>query len=194
MSALPEEYKITVNGQVEHALNDEWVLWYHDFENSDWSLSGYEKILTIATVEDFWRVYNCLPTLVHGMWFLMRKGITPRWEDEINAEGGTFKFKVKHEEIDVNWLTLSMYLVGEQMCRAQNDAELISGISVSPKKHGYATLSVWNLDATKIGTAIFPSNIPGIDFTVSRYEAHSNRRDFRKSGGGGGRRDYHKRG
>lgn len=161
----------------EKRLNNNWVLWYHDVESDDWSLAGYQKLITISTIGEFWRLYNSLPTLVHGMWFFMREGITPRWEDEINQEGGAYKFRIKNEQADNNWLTLSMFLVTENMCKNPSDAELISGISISPKRRGFVTLSVWNLDKDRARIAIFPTNIHGIDFKSSLYEAHSNRKD-----------------
>lgn len=160
----------------EHKLNNSWVLWRHPAESRDWTITGYQKVAVVSTVEEFWKVYNSLPSLVHDMWFLMREGIPPIWEHDINQEGGAFKFRVHRNDADNKWLTLSMYLVAEQMCRAPSDAELISGISLSPKKGGYVTISVWNLDRTRIGHAIFPTNIAGVDFKTSLYEPHSSRK------------------
>jgi len=176
----PENYYIEkIVGSVkvkEHKLNNSWVLWRHPVDSKDWTLKGYQQIAVMSTVEEFWLIYNSLPSVAHDMWFLMREGIPPIWEDAINQEGGAFKFRVHRNDADNKWLTLSMYLVAEQMCRIPSDAELISGISLSPKKGGYTTISVWNLDKTRIGQAIFPTNISGIDFTSSLYEAHSDRK------------------
>ena len=162
---------------VEHKLNNNWVLWYHDMNHHDWSIKGYQKLATVGTVEEFWELFNSLPSLVHGMWFFMRDGIPPRWEDEINQEGGAFKFRTKNNQVDSNWLTLAMFLIAEQMCSDPKDAELICGISLSPKRGHVSTLSVWNLDCTRTENACFPTNIPNIDFTSSLYQPHSNRRD-----------------
>lgn len=174
-ASFPANYYVeTANGR-EHKLNNKWVLWRHTLDSRDWSIKGYDKIATFDTVEEFWRIYNDLPTLTHDMWFLMRDGIPPIWEHEINQEGGSFKFRIKKDDADNSWLTLSMYLVSENMCRNPMDAELISGLSISPKRGVFVTLSVWNLDKTSVGQAIFPSNIPGIDFKASLYQCHSDR-------------------
>lgn len=170
---FPEHYYLS-KGVLK--LNNSWVLWLHPKESTDWSISGYKKICTIHTVEEFWLLMNTLPSLIHDMWFFMREGIPPIWEHEINQEGGAFKFRIHRNQADNQWLTLCMYLISEQMCRNPSDAELISGISLSPKKGGYLTLSVWNLDKTRIGHAIFPTNISGIDFKTSLYEAHHSRK------------------
>lgn len=182
MSTSPSEHDITVTSEGPHKLNDTWVLWIHPetkdgVANHDWTMSGYEQLATCSTVEEFWEIFNDLPSLVHqDMWFFMREGVPPRWEDEVNSEGGSFKFRIHQSKCDNDWLTLALYLVGERMCHSTEDAALICGIALSPKKRGgFGTLSIWNLDCTRIGTAIFPSNIRGLDFKASRYEAHKSR-------------------
>lgn len=170
----------------EHKLNNGWVFWYHlpHSKNSDWSIKGYEtlndadgKTLIIDTVEKFWKVYNILPTLANSsdenLWFLMREGIPPIWEHDINKEGGAFKFKIRKTDADNVWFELSLYLIGENLCIDEKDAELISGISISPKRSDHVTIRVWNLDANQTETAVYPSNILGLDFNKSLYEAHA---------------------
>ena len=165
-----------VNPDGTHKLSCNWVLWSHAHDVRGYKLEDYEKHCVIRTVEDFWNVFNGLPSLINkDMWFLMREGIPPRWEDPINAEGGSFKFRVPGNKIDNAWLTLALRLVTENMCLDPDDANLISGIAVSPKKHNFCTLSVWNLDCRRTEYSKFPRNIEGIDFTMSLYQAHKHR-------------------
>ena len=165
-----------VNKDKTHKLKDSWVLWSHDADNPSWKLEDYRKHEPFNTVEGFWEIFNGMPSLINrDMWFLMRKGIPPRWEDPVNKEGGSFKFRVPGERADNTWLTLSMYLVSENMCMKHSDAGLISGISLSPKRGNFCTVSVWNLDSGHTALANFPNNINGINFSMSRYEAHSGR-------------------
>lgn len=160
----------------KHSLNTNWILWYHSAESRDWSLDGYKKYAVIGTVEDFWEIYNDLPSINNrDMWFLMREGFPPRWEDPVNAEGGSFKFRVRGDEAENAWLTLSTHLISENLCKGQADSEFNSGLGVSPKKNGYVTISVWNLDKCRTASAQFPTNIPGINFSSFLYEAHSDR-------------------
>lgn len=160
-----------------HKLEDTWVIWSHDADNRSWALSAYRKHCEFSTLEEFWDIYNGLPSLNNrDMWFLMRKGIPPLWEDPINQQGGSFKFRVPGEEVDNTWLTLTLHAISENMCMKKSDAQLISGISLSPKNRNFCTISVWNLDSKHTAHAIFPRNIPGINFgEMSRYQAHIDR-------------------
>jgi hypothetical protein len=163
----------------KHKLADNWVIWSHEPHsiNPAWTLDGYRKHCTISTVEGFWEIFNGLPSMINeDMWFLMREGIPPRWEDPVNKEGGSFKFRVGGDKSDNTWLTLAITLVTENMCMHQQDATLISGISLSPKRGNFCTISVWNLDRFHTEHAKFPKNIKGINFEMSRYEAHDERR------------------
>ena len=168
-----------LNADGTHKLADHWVLWSHAHDNNGWRLQDYRKHCVISTVESFWGIWNAMPSMINrDMWFLIREGIPPQWEAPINKQGGAFKFRVQGPDVDNTWLTLAIHLLSENMCLAPSDAELISGISVSPKKGGYCTISVWNLDSTRTERAIFPANIPGINFERSLYDPH----DVRKCG------------
>jgi translation initiation factor 4E len=163
---------ITSDGK--HKLNDTWIIWRQKRTDEKWNP---RKIVEFDTVEDFWSVFNTLPTLTEDMWFMLRRDIPPRWEDPINRDGGAFKWKIHEKEADNIWLILSVFLVSENMCSNPEDAQLISGVTISPKKRdSYTTISIWNLDATRIDHAVFPNNIPGVDFGKSRYQRHDQRK------------------
>lgn len=177
IESFDKEHPEMLNPDGTHKLAGTWVLWSHDVDNPSWDLSGYRKHDKITTVEEFWEIFNGMPSLINrDMWFLMREGIPPRWEDPVNKEGGSFKFRVSGDKVDNTWLTLALYLVTDNMCLEQQDADLISGISLSPKRNNFCTISVWNLDSEHTAHAIFPHNINGINFEMSRYEAHQMRR------------------
>lgn len=172
-----KDHPETLNSDGSHMLSDKWVLWSHASDNNGWRLEDYRKHCTMSSVEEFWEIFNGMPSLLNrDMWFLMREGIPPQWEAPVNKEGGSFKFRVSGTDADNTWLTLSMYLVTETMCMEEKDAELISGISLSPKRGNFCTISVWNLDSKHTAHAIFPKNINGINFEMSRYEAHCDRK------------------
>jgi hypothetical protein len=160
----------------KHKLEDTWVLWSHAADNPSWKIDAYRRHCEISTVEGFWHIFNLMRSLINrDIWLLMRKGIPPLWEDPINAEGGSFKFRVPGDEADNCWLALCMHAVTENMCLKKSDAAIISGISLSPKGGGYCTISVWNLDCTHTKHAIFPSNVGGDFGNKSRYQAHKSR-------------------
>jgi hypothetical protein len=155
---------------MNHPLNDDWVLWYHH-NDADWSQESYKRLAECNTVEKFWSIYNFIPTITTGMWFLMRKErngklIYPQWEDPAVINGGAWSFKIHMNIADNAWLDLSERLVGETLFENSED---IIGISASSKKNS-VTIRVWNADNTKAYE--FPRNIPNINFNESRYVNH----------------------
>ena len=172
IEAFDAEHPDFLNPDGTHKLNCNWVLWSHD-DGKGWSLRDYTRHCLITTVEEFWETFNGLSSLNNkDMWFLMREGIPPIWEDPINLQGGSFKNRVGGAAVDNTWLTLALHLVTENMCLDVNDAQTISGIGLSPKKNNFATVSVWNMDSTRTERSQFPKNIDGIDFAMSRYDTH----------------------
>lgn len=180
IKSFDKEHPQFVDKDGNHRLQNAWVMWSHapTSKCNKWDISSYVRHTTIRTVEEFWSIFNGFPSLVNeDMWFLMRDGIPPLWEDPINAQGGSFKFKVSGDKIDNTWLTLALFLVTENMCIKERDAMLISGISVSPKQHNFSTVSIWNLDSAATDHTQFPGNIEGIDFfKMSLYQPHSDRK------------------
>lgn len=166
-----------INKDGNHKLNAPWVLWSHDHLCPNWGVKDYRRHCVIETVEDFWNVYNGMPSLLNkDMWFLMRKDIPPLWEHPINQEGGSWQFRIEGSAADNTWLTLSIHLITDNICLKYEDARSICGISLSPKEHNVSTISVWNLSSSKTSHTMFPSNIEGVDFVRSRYKPHRSRK------------------
>ena len=92
-----EQEKITE----KHDLSDEWCFWAHLPHDTDWSLNSYKNIYNLKTAEDTIALNESLPSgLVNNcMLFVMRKGITPLWEDPKNREGGCFSYKVSNKTV-----------------------------------------------------------------------------------------------
>lgn len=154
-----------------HILNDTWVLWFHDMDDENWGQSSYKRIDEFNTIEKFWGIYNHIPSIVNGMWFLMRKEfkgkpIYPMWEDPACINGGAWLYKIHKTHSDSVWLDLSMRLVGETLCP---DSNQLLGISISPKKH-YVTIRVWNRDKNMNDSNILPKDIPHVEEAI--YKAH----------------------
>ena len=156
-----------------HVLNDSWVFWFHDMNDQDWSPKSYKRMTEFTTVENFWGLYNHIPSVINGMWFMMRKEhkgkpIYPLWEDPACINGGAWLFKIHKSQADNVWLDLSLRLLGETICK---NSDQIIGLSISPTKH-YVTIRVWNRDKKKNNTSIFPTDIPQINFDEAIYKAH----------------------
>ncbi|VBB18348.1 translation initiation factor eIF-4E [Yasminevirus sp. GU-2018] len=70
-------------------LNTCWDVWIHENSNPDWSLGSYKSIYEINSVGSMWRFLHVLDNLDKNVrqYYIMRKGITPIWEDNNNKQG-----------------------------------------------------------------------------------------------------------
>lgn len=158
-----------------HPLASKWILWSHPPANvcNRWDFSSYINHGNIGTVEEFWNVFNGFKSLVNpDMWFFMREGIPPIWEDDINKLGGRYKFKIAGDQVDNTFLNLCMHLVTGNICLNPADSAMISGVSVSPKQKDLSTISIWDIDSSVNDPRKFASNIKGISFTSGLYDTH----------------------
>ena len=73
-----------------HKLNNKWVLFFHDPEDNDWSVKSYKKLYEVESIEQFWDLFDFIGSkyISNGMFFFMRDGIAPVWEDKKNEDGG----------------------------------------------------------------------------------------------------------
>jgi len=142
--------------EVLHPLHNHWTLWYdHELQSgkrpANWG-SNLQEIYTFSTVEDFWRMYNNLPSassLQQGCGFnLFKKGIEPKWEDKKNAKGGKWTIVLnKGEDLDKLWLWLMLALIGEVLEPEGSPGEdFICGCVVNIRK-GVRKLVIWTTDA-----------------------------------------------
>lgn len=165
-------------GIIDKPLNDRWILWRHDLAapGVKWDMASYEKVAEVSTVHEYWELMNSIGSINTSMWFFMRSSVPPRWEDKRNRKGGSFKFKISQATSNSDWVLLCTRLVGESLCKDPKDSEYISGCTLSPKGREWTTISIWNLDCSRISSAEFPTNIPHLDFSKSRIEPHAKRR------------------
>ena len=84
-----------------YELNTSWVLWYHSIKDTSWKKSSYTKFYTFTNLVDYSLFEDCIQTnhLQNGMFFLMREGIFPNWEDPDNSEGCCISFKIPGQTI-----------------------------------------------------------------------------------------------
>ena len=107
---IPDDYE-------EKVLNDTWILWYHDPNDLNWDISSYKVVSTIKTIREFWNTYEYIKNSVieNSMFFIMRDGILPLWEDAKNVNGGCWSFKISKGSIKKYWTELSIFLLGENI-------------------------------------------------------------------------------
>lgn len=148
------ESQLTLDTQ----LKTEWSLWYHH-EKDNWKISGYKKIYDIKTIQDFWQLYNNWDK-VNGInqkhYFLMRKDITPMWEDSKNIKGGCWSFKIIDSQAQELWDDLSVYLVSENITSKPDE---ITGISICLKKNNYSVVKIWNKNSKENSLSLINEKI-----------------------------------
>ena len=128
-----------------HETNDKWDLYYHLPTNKDWSLSSYTAIAKdIDSIEQAIKINEEMNDSIikNCMLFVMKKEITPMWEDPKNRDGGCFSYKVSNRYVGDVWKTLFYMLLGNCICINSNYNKFINGITISPKKN-FCILKIW---------------------------------------------------
>jgi len=128
----------------ECPLFDKWVLWAHLPHDTDWSLGSYKDIMCLEFAEEVVGLYSRLPKVLikNCMLFLMRKGVTPTWEDKKNRNGGCFSYKISNKDVPAVWRSLSYILTGETISTDPKFILKVNGITISPKK-AFCIIKIW---------------------------------------------------
>ena len=134
-----------------------WDIWYHHSLN-DWSVSGYRKIFSITNIKTFWDFHNnvdCIGGINNLHFFMMRKDITPIYEDTKNRSGGCFSVLVPTNESHSVWEKIAACMCGETLVK---DTFGITGLSINQKSN-VSVIKIWNNDRTKNDPSILPAFI-----------------------------------
>ena len=128
-------------------MSESFVLWYHDPNSSDYSLSSYIRIMEISSVNDFWSSTEAISPEAwnSGMFFFMRKGIRPLWDAPENDKGGAWSKKVDASETFDVFVDCMVHCLAGSMLKEKN--ETIAGVTVSPKGQ-FHIIKVWNTTCT----------------------------------------------
>ena len=114
------------------------------------------------------------PIVENGMFFLMREDIHPIWEDPKNRDGGCWSFKIYKKYIPNTWLDLSVHTVAESLTRKTTESNLITGVSISPKK-SFSIIKIWNNNSSKKENRIITDKISNLQLNECLYKAHKGR-------------------
>ena len=68
-------------------LKNKWVLWFHKVNDNNWSIESYLKVFELNTYYDILFILKELENITSGMFFLMKDGIIPIFEDKNNING-----------------------------------------------------------------------------------------------------------
>lgn len=160
-------------------LVNNWVMWFHRVDDERWDLNSYTELCTISDLEDFHAMFNTFFNLAEkmtanaGMFFLMREGVTPMWEDKKNRTGGMWSYKIPKREgnilkSDVVWRKIVAACVGMSLTKNPENMRYINGLSISPKLDN-CIIKIWNNDCTKSSASII-SDLEGLDNVKAIYK------------------------
>jgi len=153
-------------------LNDVWCVYFHDPLDFNWDLKSYHKITQINSVEDFVTLFQTyIDIFQHGMFFIMREHITPRWEDEYNKNGGCISFKISKSEMKDKFFETCSKCLGETMGKNNEFSLNINGISICPKK-SYYIIRLWLKENKYSSSDNYNINVP--KFSTMLYKNHYN--------------------
>tara|TARA_B110001469_G_C9521191_1_gene259408 strand:- start:18 stop:503 length:486 start_codon:yes stop_codon:yes gene_type:complete len=119
-----------------YELNTSWVLWFHSIKDNSWNKSSYTKFYTFINLIDYKLFEQEIQTnhLQNGMFFLMREGIFPNWEDPDNSEGCCISFKIPGQTIKEEFCKILLYCLTEDILKDTETWEELNGFSIAPKK------------------------------------------------------------
>ena len=100
-----------------YELNTSWVLWYHSLKDTTWTKSSYKQLFEINTLTDYKLLEDAIQLnhLQNGMFFLMRDGIFPNWEDPENTQGCCISFKFMGKDLKYHFMILLLYCISEDL-------------------------------------------------------------------------------
>lgn len=153
---------------------DTWVLWYHDPNNSDYSIESYIKILEISDVETFWTTVEAISAEAwnSGMFFFMKQGIRPLWDAPENDKGGAWSKKVDAADTNTVFLDCMVHCIAGKLLTKHNDT--VVGVTLSPKGQ-FHIIKVWNSTTAVSDRKLFAPTLKmklGDDIA---YKAHNMR-------------------
>lgn len=138
---------------VKHPLNNKWTLWYTkpDVNKSENWHDLLKPVITFASVEEFWGIYNSIPPANQlppkSDYHLFKEGIKPEWEDEENSKGGRWQFSWNNKRevlpvVNDLWLRGLLSVIGETI---EDDENEVNGIVLNVRKSAIR-IGVWTRD------------------------------------------------
>ena len=153
-------------------LKDKWVLWFHKVNNNNWSLESYSKIFEITTYYDILFVIKEIENITSGMFFLMKDGILPVFEDKNNINGGYWSLRITKKDSFEYWEKIIYYLCIDTITIDKKYDKYINGFSVSPKINN-CIFKIWNSSYDSIKTDYLRKYLDFINLEEVFYLQHS---------------------
>ena len=152
-------------------LKEEWVLWYHSINDNKWCKSSYKELFSLKELYDIKLMLNIFKQnhYQNGMFFVMKKGIFPNWEDPNNRLGGCLSFKISSTNVIAEWRDILVKCILDELLNEDNDK--INGLSISPKKE-FNIIKIWFSDSIEYKTKFIENNNSDVILSNSLYKKH----------------------
>ena len=144
-----EEVVESANNNI-HALSNAWDVYYHLCTEKAWDLGSYNIIQKkISCIEEVLFLSELINEqfLKKCMFFVMRTGITPQWEDPKNRNGGCFSLKIHFKHVESVWKRVLFASCGECIFIDAKNQKTFNGVTISPKKN-FCIIKIWMSDCT----------------------------------------------
>lgn len=154
-----------------------WILWYHDPENTDYSINSYIKITDINTPQQFWTVIDSISKEAWeaGAFFFMKFGYPPIWEAKENIRGGSWSKKISKEVVHETFVNLMVNCISNEIL--EDRKETLVGVTVSHKGSD-SIIRVWNTTSEVSKNLVLKKNMPNFQITEDVvYKANRDRHD-----------------
>lgn len=173
-SSSAEESKDQPSTTVElHPLNNKWTIWTHLSTNPKWDAASYLKLYEMSTMEDTIAICDTIvePFITKSMFYIMKSGILPRWEEPQNISGGCFSYTISNKNAYDVWKKLTYALVGESISTNEQFVQSINGITISPKKN-FCVLKIWMNSRTFQDQSLVSVTIKGLSKQGCIFKHH----------------------
>jgi hypothetical protein len=169
----PQHSHITMDSN-SNKLKNRWNLWSHLPHDPDWTPKSYTKVSPFATTFDVIAITESLPKelLQSCMFFVMKNGIVPMWEDPKNRNGGCFSYKVSNKAVPDVWKDITYALTGETLSVNNTFVNNVTGISISPKKN-FCIVKIWMSNCEYQNPQIVTNEIKGLGHQGCLFKKHT---------------------
>jgi hypothetical protein len=153
-------------------LKNTWILWFHKVNDNNWSLESYSKVFEIKTYYDFLFILKEIDNIISGMFFLMKEGIIPIFEDKNNINGGYWSLRITKKDSYDYWEKILYYLCIENIVVDEKYNNFINGVSISPKINN-CIFKIWNSDYNLMKTEYLRKDLGFINWDDTYYLEHN---------------------
>ena len=156
---------------VDFILKEKWSLWYHELNDNKWTIDSYKKIMDLEKYSDVLFMLNNYESINSGMFFLMKYGIKPIYEDKKNIKGGYWSIRVTKKDSNFFWRKFTYYLCLDRITDSDENDNLINGLSISPKINN-SIFKIWNCDFKNINKELIRNDLDFIKNDEFFYLEH----------------------